>query len=70
MERLQALPVWAFHDKRDDLVPYQESVRMVEGVNAAGGNAKLTTYDEGKHDAWTEAYSNEQLYDWPLKHSK
>ena len=70
MERLRALPVWAFHDKRDDLVPYQESVRMVEGVNAAGGNAKLTTYDEGKHDAWTEAYSNEQLYDWLLKHSK
>ena len=70
MERLKKLPVWAFHDKRDDLVPYQESVRMVEGVNAAGGNAKLTTYDQGTHDAWTEAYNNDELYDWFLKHSK
>ncbi len=70
MERLKELPVWAFHDKRDDLVPYQESVRMVEGVNVAGGNAKLTTYDQGTHDAWTEAYNNDELYDWFLKHSK
>ena len=70
MERLKGLPVWAFHDKRDDLVPYQESVRMVEGVHVAGGNAKLTTYDQGTHDAWTEAYKNDELYDWFLKHSK
>ena len=70
MDRLKGLPVWAFHDKRDDLVPYQESVRMVEGVNAAGGNAKLTTYNQGTHDAWTEAYNNDELYDWFLKHSK
>ena len=70
VERLKGLPVWAFHDKRDDLVPYQESVRMVEGVDVAGGNAKLTTYDQGTHDAWTEAYNNDELYDWFLKHSK
>ena len=70
MERLKDLPVWAFHDKRDDVIPYQDSVSMVEGVNAAGGSAKLTTYDEGKHDAWTEAYNNDELYDWLLQHSK
>ena len=70
MERLKDLPVWAFHDKGDDVIPYQDSVSMVEGVNAAGGRAKLTTYDEGKHDAWTEAYNNDELYDWLLQHSK
>ena len=57
MERLKDLPVLAFHDKKDDMIPYQDSVRMVKGVNAAGGSAKLTTYDEGKHDAWTEAHN-------------
>ena len=70
MDRLKNLPVWAFHDKRDDVIPYQESVSMVEGVNAAGGNAKLTTFDEGKHNISEEAYNNEELYDWFLKHSK
>ena len=70
MDRLKNLPVWAFHDKRDDVIPYQESVSMVEGVNAAGGNAKLTTFDEGKHNISEEAYNNDELYDWFLKHSK
>ena len=70
MDRLKNLPVWAFHDKRDDVIPYQESFSMVKGVNAAGGNAKLTTFDEGKHNISEEAYNNEELYDWFLKHSK
>ena len=70
MDRLKNLPVWAFHDKRDDVIPYQESFSMVKGVNAAGGNAKLTTFDEGKHNISEEAYNNDELYDWFLKHSK
>ena len=70
MDRLKNLPVWAFHDKRDDVIPYQESVSMVEGVTAADGNAKLTTFDEGKHNISEEAYNNDELYDWFLKHSK
>ena len=70
MERLKDLPVWAFHDKGDDVIPYQDSVSMVEGVNAAGGSAKLTTFNEGQHDAWSEAYNNNELYDWLLQHSK
>jgi predicted peptidase len=70
MDRLKNLPVWTFHDKRDDVIPYQESVSMVEGVNAAGGNAKLTTFDDGKHNISEEAYNNDELYDWFLKHPK
>ena len=66
MERLRNLPIWAFHDSGDDVVPYQESVRMVEKVNASGGNAKLTTFHEKSHDSWTAAYANPELYDWML----
>jgi hypothetical protein len=43
---------------------------MVEGVNAAGGNAKLTTFDEGKHSIGMEVYNNYELYDWLLQHIK
>lgn len=66
VERLQNLPIWAFHDIRDDVVPYQESARIVEKINAAGGNAKLTTFHENSHDSWTDAYANLELYDWML----
>ena len=50
MGRLNELPVWVFHDKKDDLVPYEESLRMVEGINEARGIVNLNTYDVGKQD--------------------
>ena len=46
VERLRNLPILAFHDSGDALVPYQDSTRIVEKINAAGGNAKLTTFNK------------------------
>ena len=69
MDRLKELPVWFFHDKSDDIIPCEESVRMVDSINSAGRNTKLTTYVKGTHDAWTEAYNNDELYE-RLKHTK
>ena len=51
MDRLNELPVWVFHDKRDDIIPCEESVRMVDNINSAGRNTKLTTYGKVTHDA-------------------
>ncbi len=69
-DRLKHVPVWAFHGARDDVVPPYESQRMVEAVQAAGGNAKLTIYPEATHDAWTETYNNPELYEWLLRHRR
>ena len=66
VERLRNLPIWAFHVSGDDVVPCQESARIVEKINAAGGNAKMTTFHENSHDSWTDAYANLELYDWML----
>ena len=70
MDRLRNLPILAFHDSGDDVVPYQESVRMVEKVNASGGNAKLKTFHEKSHDSWTAAYANPELYEWMLSKTR
>ena len=51
MGRLKGLPVWVFHDKRDDIIHCEESVRMVDSINAAGRNTKLTTFDKETNDA-------------------
>jgi len=67
--RLKAVPVWAFHGARDKTVLVEESVKMVEKVNAAGGNAKLTVYPENFHDAWTDTYTDPKVYCWLLEHS-
>jgi predicted peptidase len=64
---LKKLPVWAFHGAKDEVVPLQESERMVNIFKRVGNNnVRLTVYPEAGHDAWTEAYSNQELYDWLL----
>ena len=31
---------------------------------------KLTIYPSCSHDAWTETYKNQEVYDWLLQYSK
>jgi predicted peptidase len=66
--KLTNLPIWAFHGEKDRVIPVQQTIDMVEGVNVAGGNAKLTIYPYAFHDSWTETYENNEIYDWLLSH--
>ena len=64
--RLVNVPVWAFHGAKDNVVLKEESMKMVDSVNACGGNAKLTIYPENEHDSWSDTYSNPAVFDWLL----
>jgi hypothetical protein len=65
--RIRHLPVWAFVGAKD----YDQSIRqMVEALQAAGGNVKLTVYPEAGHDAWTPTYANPAFYEWLLSHRR
>ena len=66
--RLVNVPVWAFHGAQDTTVFPEESEKMVNAVNEAGGSAKLTIYPDAGHNAWTPAYSDPELYSWFLSH--
>ena len=66
--RLVNTPVWAFHGGKDNVVFVEESVKLVDAVNANGGNAKLTIYPEHMHDSWSDTYKNEQVFQWLLSH--
>lgn len=68
--RIASIPVWAFHGGKDSVVLPEESQKMVTAVNQKGGNAQLTIYPENGHDAWTDTYSNPELYRWFLSHTK
>jgi len=49
----------------DDVVPLDESERIVKGLGKQGvQEVKLTIYPEAKHDSWTETYNNPELYEW------
>jgi len=66
--RLINVPVWAFHGALDQAVFPEESRKMVDAVNKKGGQAKLTMYPENGHNAWSDTYSNPELYRWFLQH--
>jgi predicted peptidase len=70
-ERIAAIkhvPVWAFHGAKDERVPVSMSQKLVDVLQRAGGDVRLTVYPEADHDSWTQTYENPKLYEWFLKH--
>ncbi len=66
--RIAHKPIWVTHGTADTVVPYDESLRMVEFLKKYGGEPILTTLEGVGHNAWDYAYTDE-LTDWFLKHS-
>jgi predicted peptidase len=66
----KGLPVWAFHGGKDNVVPPQESERMIEAMKKLGaGDVKLTIYPDATHNSWEQTYTNAAVYDWMLSHT-
>lgn len=66
---LSRLPIWAFHGAKDNVVPLEQSERMVRAYNTIHNIVQLTVYPDAGHDSWTETYNNPALYEWFLKHA-
>ena len=66
--RLVNVPVWAFHGKLDTTVHVEESEWIVGRILKNGGDAKLTVYPENGHNAWSDTFSNPEVYEWLLSH--
>ena len=58
------LPIWVFHGARDQVVPIEESNRMVAALRRYGADVRYTVYPDADHDAWTQAYAEPELYPW------
>ena len=59
-------PVWAIHGAADRAILPVQSQRMVDAVNAAGGQATLTVLDDVSHDAWRYAFLSPTVRNWML----
>lgn len=65
------LPVWAFHGAKDNVVPLDESKRLVAALEKMKAKeVKLTVYPEADHNSWTETYNNPAFYEWLLSHKR
>ncbi len=69
-KQLAAIPIWAFHGAADTVVKPHRSRVMVEAINAAGGNAKLTEYPNTGHNSWSPTYANPEFYAWLFSQKK
>src|SRR5688572_1850250 len=65
IQRLIDLPIWVFHGADDPRQPLEESTRLVEAIQKAGGKqVKLTVYPGVGHDAWTQTYADPAVWEW------
>ncbi|WP_228275768.1 carboxylesterase family protein [Gracilibacillus oryzae] len=70
MDVLKDMPVWAFHGDRDEVVPMDETVQLIEYLKKCNNNVHLTIYPGVGHDSWTPAYQTEHLYTWLGKQAR
>lgn len=60
------LPIWAFHGEQDDIVPLQATQDIIDALNAAGGQPRLTVLPAEGHGICDGIYQMPELYQWLL----
>lgn len=62
------VPIRMFHGADDDVVPVTAAQSMHQALVAAGNtDVELTVYAGVGHDAWVNAFADEEVYVWLLK---
>jgi predicted peptidase len=65
--QLAKVPIWAFHGRRDERVPVEDSRHMVKKIEDAGGEVKFTEIPDGNHFIWNRVYEDPKLWQWLFK---
>jgi len=53
--------VWALHGEADKVVPFENSVRMVNATKKVNSNVHLISYPGVKHDSWNKAFAEKKI---------
>ncbi len=56
--------VKAYHGKLDNTVFHEESKKMCKAVNANGGKAEWTLFDDLDHNCWDRVFSDNDILAW------
>jgi len=70
INNLYDIPIWAFHGKIDNMVPFEETERIINKLEGKNKHLRFTVEPDVGH--WIEwlVYPGEELYDWFLKYDK
>lgn len=63
---IKQLPIWAFHGAKDDIVPVEETRKIIDTLREYGSTVRYTEYPDAGQDSWTETYNNREVYEWLL----
>lgn len=64
VHQMKSVPTWAFHGEDDDVIPLEESQKMVSALRKAGCDVQLTIYPGVAHESWDLAYQDKALFEW------
>ncbi|KAH8918611.1 alpha/beta-hydrolase [Atractiella rhizophila] len=74
---IKDIPQWVHHGEKDDIVPIEQSVKMVKALEKAkekdegrGAEIKFDRYEELAHGCWSEAYGRREVWEWVLAQRK
>jgi hypothetical protein len=70
IDKLNDIPVWAFHGKTDNVVPFEETERIIKKLEGKNKDLKFSVEPEVGHWINWLVYPNQELYDWFLKYDK
>jgi len=70
IDKLIDIPIWAFHGKIDNVVPYEETEWIIKKLEGKNKDLKFTFESEVGHWIHWLVYPNQELYDWFLKFDK
>jgi predicted peptidase len=67
---LNDMPIWAFHGKMDNVVPFEETEKMVGKLEGKNKDVRFSIEPAAGHGIHWLVYPGQELYDWFLKHDK
>jgi hypothetical protein len=70
IDKLTNIPIWAFHGRIDNVVPFEETERIIKKLEGKNKNLKFTVEPQTGHWINWLVYPNQELYDWFLNYSK
>jgi hypothetical protein len=70
IDRLAAMPIWAFHGRLDTVVLFEETERLVKRLEGRNRNLRFSAEPDVGHWIHWQVYPGQDLYDWLLQYRR